>query len=70
MARDRSRDNRLFNCEQQHEHDYVVGLYNVDKRPGIRSFLTNACRQNLIYHSTHQQVYELIKKNLGYSIPD
>lgn len=69
MARDKSKDDTLFNCAQQYEHDYVVGLYNLGQRPFVRTFLKNGCASNTIYHSTHFQVYQLIQKNLGYSIP-
>jgi hypothetical protein len=70
MARDKSKDDKLFNCSQQHEHDYVAGLYSIEKRPGVRSFLINGCRNNVIYHCTHYKVYELIRANLGYPIPN
>ena len=70
MARDKSKDDKMFNCGQQYEHDYVAGLYSIDRRPSVRTFLANGCRHNTIYHSSHYKVYELIKQNLGYSIPD
>lgn len=69
MARDKSKDDTLFNCAQQYEHDYVVGLYTLDQRPSVRTFLKNGCNNNTIYHSTHFRVYQLIQQHLGYPIP-
>lgn len=70
MSRDKSKDDNLFNCAQQYEHDYVAGLYSIDRRPSVRTFLSNGCQNNTIYHATHKRVYELIKEKLGYAIPD
>ncbi len=70
MARDKAKDDKLFNCSQQSEHDYVAGLYSSEQRPSVRTFLKNGCASNLIYHSTHHQVYSLIKQKLGYEIPN
>lgn len=69
MARDRSKDNLLFNCGQQWEHDYVVSLYSTSERSNVREFLKTSCASGLIKNSTHMEVYELIKKHLGYAIP-
>jgi len=69
MARDKKKDDMLFNCLQKHEHDYVAGLY-----PGyegsVRSLLAKRCGDNTIYHSTHMEVYNLIKKELGLPLPN
>ena len=43
MARNREKDNLMFNCSQQHEHDYVAGLYDATQRPSVRTLLTNGC---------------------------
>jgi hypothetical protein len=68
--RDKSKDDKLFNCSQQSEHDYVAGLYSIERRPSVRTLLKDGCANNTIYHSTHHQVYQLIKKVLGYEIPN
>lgn len=68
--RDKAKDDRLFNCSQQSEHDYVAGLYSIEKRPSVRTFLKNGCLSNLIRNSTHKRVYELIKQHLGYDVPN
>jgi len=70
MARDKAKDDKLFNCSQQSEHDYVAGLYSTERRPNVRALLTSGCANNTIYHSTHFQVYTLIKQKLGYDIPN
>lgn len=69
MARDKAKDGRTFNCSQDHEHDYVAGLYSIDRRPNVRTLLKSGCANNTIYNSTHLQVYTLIKNKLGYDIP-
>lgn len=70
MARDKAKDDRSYNCSQKHEQDYVVGLYSSEKQSNVRNFLISGCNTNLIYNSTHKQVYELIKKHLGYDVPN
>ncbi|CAN5915484.1 hypothetical protein BH11BAC7_BH11BAC7_26250 [soil metagenome] len=71
MTRDKSKDDKLFNCGQQFEHDYVASLYDThEHRQKVRAFLTGACQNNTIYHSTHHKVYLLIQQNLGYPIPN
>lgn len=67
MARDRAKDNKLFNCSQEHELNYVAGLYTEKKK--VYDFLKEACNKNLIYDSKHDQVYQLIKGKLGYEKP-
>ena len=67
MARDKAKDDKHFNCSEEHEFNYVSGLYpDKDK---VYSFLKKKCQSNAIKYSTHLEVYELIKKELGYSIP-
>jgi len=58
-------DWELFNCSEQHEHDYVVSLYEVADRPKVRQFLKDKCADGTIKNSTHSQVYDLIKSKLG-----
>lgn len=70
MARDRAKDQKLFNCAQSYEHDYVASLYSTERRPSVRTLLASGCSNNTIYHSTHHQVYQLIQTRLGYPIPD
>lgn len=67
MARDKKRDDLLFNCSQDHEITYVAGLYS--DKAGVIKFLKENCRNGTIKNFTHMEVYKLIKKELGYPIP-
>ena len=58
-------DWELFNCSEQHEHDYVVSLYKAADRATVRQFLKDKCDDGTIKNFTHQQVYDLIEKKLG-----
>jgi hypothetical protein len=67
MARDKAKDDKYFNCSENHELVYVSGLYvNSDK---VKAFLKEKCADKTISYSTHMEVYELIEKELDYSIP-
>jgi hypothetical protein len=67
MARDKSKDDKLFSCSQAHEVEYVSNLYAA--KATVKTFLQNACASNRIKNSTHMQVYELIQTDLSYPIP-
>jgi len=67
MARDKSKDDKYFNCSQEHEINYVASLYTNTER--VKQFLKDKCRQGVIKYSTHMQVYKLIQDELGYPIP-
>lgn len=69
MARDKAKDDKLFNCSQEHERNYVASLYGANRKTSVLSFLTAGCGDNTIFHSTHMEVYKLIKADLGYEIP-
>lgn len=69
MARDKAKDDKLFNCSQEHERDYVADLYGSTRKNSVLTFLITGCNNNTIFHSTHMEVYKLIKSNLGYEIP-
>lgn len=68
MARDKSRDDELFNCSQEFEHRYVYNLYPGNKEK-VRVFLKRKCDDRTIKNFTHMQVYQLIKKKLDLPIP-
>ena len=68
MARDKSKDDKYLNCSQEYELNYVAGLYT-DKQK-VYDFLKKKCSEGKIKYSTHKRVYELIRRELGYSIPD
>ena len=67
MARDKTKDDLYFNCSQEHELNYVSGLY--PQKNKVYEFLKKKCSEGKIKYYTHKQVYELIKSELGYSIP-
>tara|TARA_B100000508_G_scaffold55003_1_gene42586 strand:+ start:6093 stop:6305 length:213 start_codon:yes stop_codon:yes gene_type:complete len=67
MARDKSRDDKFFNCTDEHEVNYVVSLY--EDRDGVRDLISKKCEDGKIHYSTNLEVYQLIKDELGYDIP-
>jgi hypothetical protein len=69
MARDKKKDDLMFNCSQNHEQDYVVGLYQNKDQSNVRDVLGNGCDAGLISNSTHMEVYELVEVKLGLPIP-
>ena len=68
MARDKAKDDKQFNCTQEHERVYVSGLYGANASE-VKEFLIASCQSGAIKNSTHAQVYTLIKEKLGYAIP-
>ncbi len=69
MARDLARDQRMFNCSQQHEINYVVSLYHGNENK-VKQVLEQGCAQGAIKYFTHLQVYQYIQKILGLPIPN
>lgn len=69
MARDKERDDKMFNCSQEWEIDYVANLYPAHETQ-VKQFLIRKCHDGTIKYYTHMEVYQLIKKELGYPIPD
>jgi hypothetical protein len=68
MARDKAKDDLMFNCSQDHEADQVASHYGTNKQQ-IINFLKKSCEIKLIDESTHKEVYELIQAKFGYAIP-
>lgn len=66
MARDKAKDDLYFNCTQEHEAEYVAGLYPETVKKEVKDFLKRACQTKLLNNATHQQVYDLIHKQLGH----
>ena len=60
----KARDDKFFNCKEEHEFYYVSKLY--DKKEEVHDFLEKKCESDEINYSTHDEVYELIEKELGY----
>ena len=63
-----ARDNEHFNCSQEHEFNYVSKLYTEQIK--VYNFLKASCEEGDISYSTHKEVYEMINKKFGYSIPN
>ena len=64
MARDKAKDDELFNCSEQHEIDYVVGLYPVADQDKVNNIITKACTNSTFSNSTHKSVFDHIDKEL------
>jgi len=69
MARDKAKDDLLYNCSQDYEEDYIVEIYDTDNQDDVRNLLQEACKDGRIYYSKHMEVYELIQEELGLDIP-
>lgn len=68
MGRDKAKDDRLFNCTQDHEIGYVSGLYPGNEYKVV-TYLKQQCQNGTIKNSTHLQVYKLIEQYLHLPIP-
>ena len=68
MGRNKSKDDKYFNCQQEHEDHYVANLYDDPK--AVSNLLEKKCSNNEIKNSTHKEVYELIKNELGFPVPN
>lgn len=62
-TKDKARDDRYFNCDEKYENYYVSSLYK--DREKVSKFLEKKCELGAIKNSTHEEVYELIKNELG-----
>lgn len=67
MATDKARNDMFFNCSKDSEIDYVAGNY--EDSEAVKAFLKKKCEDGTISYSRHKEVYELIKKELGYDVP-
>lgn len=67
MVRDKARDDKYFNSGEEYEAAYVASLY--PERNKVRQFIKNKTEDGTIKYMTHQEVYKLIQKELGYPIP-
>ncbi len=69
MARDKKKDDKFFNCSEEHEFAYVSGLYQ--NKSKVYDYLKKQCKPGgKISYSTHMEVYKMIKDDLGYPIPN
>lgn len=68
MARDKAKDDLLFNCTQDYELDQVASHYGSNKT-AVKLLLQDACKKGEIKNFKHTQVYNYIKEKKGYPIP-
>lgn len=68
INRDKTKDDKNFNCSQTHETSYVAGLYPGSEKK-VTAFLTSACEARTLQNATHREVYDLIHKKLDLPIP-
>lgn len=67
MPKDESRDYQFFECHQQQDIDYIIGLY--DHKEKVYDLLSTEREKNTINYATHVDIYELIENKLGYPVP-
>jgi len=63
VAKDKKKDDELFNCSQEHELNYVAKLYG-EKEEVVKKFLKEKCESGEIKNFTHKEVYALIKDGI------
>ena len=68
MARDKAKDDLMFNCSQDYEVNQVASHYD-DNKQQIIEFLRNSCSIGLIHNFTHKEVYKLIEAKFNYPVP-
>lgn len=67
MGTDKARNDLFFNCSKESEVNYVARHYKDSNT--VKAFLKKKCEDGTINYSKHEEVYKLIKKELGYEIP-
>ncbi|PLX66600.1 MAG: hypothetical protein C0602_11035 [Denitrovibrio sp.] len=67
MGRDKQKDDKHFNCSQEHEFQYVANLYSDYNK--VYDYLKEKCKNGQIKNSTHLEVYNMIKEDLKFAIP-
>ena len=67
MAKDYKKDAKFFNCSEDHERKYMANRYEQSK--AVEDFLIKKCKDGTIKYSTHEEVYALINKELGFAVP-
>ncbi len=57
-----SKDWNEFNCNQEHELNYVLGLYKLQDRSAITQWIKNACKSNELNHTKYIVLYSKLEK--------
>lgn len=63
MSKDLARDQKFFNCSEEHEVKYVSGRFSDSEK--VYAFLKSSCKSGKIKYFSHDKVYALIKTELG-----
>ena len=63
MSTGDKKDWEEFNCSQEHEFTYVKNLYS--NPSDVYDWLKEACGNEDLNHSTHKEIYEMLK-NAGF----
>ena len=58
MASDKKKDDKYFNCSEEHEFKYVSDLY-IEKKD-VYVFLKDKCADKTIKYRTHKEVYVML----------
>ncbi len=69
MTKKKTHIDSLFDCNEKHEYEYIIGIYSYDKQNRISNLLSSACNNGELDSLTYQEIYELIENKLGYAIP-
>ena len=60
MEKSVERDNKFFNCSEEHELKHVAGKY--ENPDAVAAFIKQECASGLIHYWTHEKVYDLLQK--------
>jgi len=58
MASDKKRDDKFFNCDEEHEFKYVSSLYLEDE---VYEYLKDKCDDGTIIYCAHEEVYKMLE---------
>ncbi len=64
MSSDKKRDDKYFNCDEEHEFKYVSSLYLEEDE--VYEYLKDKCDDGTIKYSTHKEVYKMLE-DVGYT---
>lgn len=49
---------KYFNCSEEHEFNYVAGLYK--KTTDVKAWLKAKCKDGTICYTTHADIYKML----------
>ena len=59
-----STEQDYFNCSEEHEFNYVAGLYK--KTADVKAWLKDKCADGTINYTTHKEIYTMLD-NAGFA---